>query len=154
MKNKKLELKFLVKKFSELSLEELYAILALRDVVFTVEQKSAYLDVDGKDPKALHVLGFLNKELVAYSRIFKAGDYFEKASIGRVVIAKKVRKKNYGHFLVRESIAAVDHFFKTKQIQISAQKYLQNFYEKHGFIAFGKEYLEDEIPHIAMLKEK
>ena len=147
------KLTFLIKKFKELSLNELYDILALRDAVFTVEQNAAYLDVDGKDLKALHILGFKNKKLVAYARAFRAGDYFEKASIGRVVIPAEERKNGYGHILMQKSIAAVAAHFSAKTIQISAQKHLQNFYTAHGFRAFGEEYLEDGIPHIGMMRE-
>ncbi|MCL4159256.1 UNVERIFIED_CONTAM: hypothetical protein GTU68_051760, partial [Idotea baltica] len=93
-----------VKKFSELKLVELYYILQLRSEVFVVEQDCIYQDLDGKDEKALHVLGFKNDKIVAYTRVFKPGDYFKEASIGRVVVAKKERQHKYGYDIMKASI--------------------------------------------------
>jgi len=140
------------KSFSELTTEELYAILQLRTEVFVVEQNCVYQDIDFKDQKALHVIGTKNDKIVAYTRIFKSGDYFSEASIGRVVVAKNERKFGYGHIIFDYSVEAVLEFFKETTIKISAQKYLKNFYESHHFKQVGEEYLEDDIPHIAMIK--
>ena len=148
-----MSLKFTVKSFDEFTVSELYKILRLRAEVFVVEQDCVYQDVDNKDQKALHVIGYKDDQVVAYTRIFKAGDYFEHASIGRVVVAEKERQYGYGHDLIKESIAAVENHFKTTTIKISAQTYLQRFYESHGFVMVGEEYLEDGIPHIAMILE-
>ena len=141
-----------VKTFSEISTLELYAILQLRSEVFVVEQDCVYQDIDYKDQKAIHVLGYKNKKLIAYTRIFKPGDYFNEASIGRVVVTKDERKFGYGHIIMKYSIEAIKSFFDEKVIKISAQKYLKEFYESHEFIQVGKEYLEDGIPHIGMVK--
>ncbi|MHB1146006.1 MAG: GNAT family N-acetyltransferase [Lutibacter sp.] len=145
-------LTILTKSFSELSTNELYAILQLRAEVFVVEQNCVYQDIDRKDPKAFHVIGFKKDKIVAYCRIFKPGDYFEKASIGRVVVAKNERKFGYGHIIFQHSMDAVETYFKETSIKISAQLYLKNFYESHGFVQVGEGYLEDDIPHIAMVK--
>ncbi len=146
------DIHFKVKKFEELSTLELYKILRLRAEVFVVEQDCVYQDIDNKDQKALHVIGYNNDEIVAYTRIFDAGDYFEKASIGRVVVSEKARKYGYGHDLIKKSIEGIQENFYTNQIKISAQCYLNKFYEKHEFKQIGEEYLEDGIPHIAMIK--
>ncbi len=143
-------MKFTVKSFSELTINELYAILQLRSEVFVVEQECVYQDIDYKDQKSLHILGFKNDKIVAYTRIFKPGDYFKNASIGRVVVAAKERKYGYGHDLMKASIDAIDYFYRITEITISAQLYLKKFYETHGFKQIGEEYLEDGIPHIRM----
>ncbi len=145
-------LKTQVKTFSELTPQELYSILQLRSEVFVVEQDCVYQDIDGKDEKALHVLGFKNDKLIAYTRLFKSGDYFESASIGRVVVAKNERAFKYGYDLMKASIEAIETHFNEKKIKISAQAYLKTFYNNCGFIEFGEVYLEDNIPHIAMIK--
>ena len=145
-------LQILTKSFAELSTKELHDILQLRAEVFVVEQNCVYQDIDGKDEKALHVIGFKNGKIVAYCRIFKAGDYFEKASVGRVVVAKNERKFGYGHVIFQHSVEAVKEFFNETSIKISAQLYLKKFYESHGFVQVGEGYLEDDIPHIAMIK--
>ena len=146
-------MEFLVKEFYQLSLDELYRILQLRSEVFVVEQDCVYQDLDFKDQKSLHVLGFKNDKIIAYTRIFKPGDYFKEASIGRVIVDEKERKFSYGHDLMIASIKAIQEKFNTTEITISAQVYLKKFYESHGFIKLGEEYLEDGIPHIEMLRK-
>lgn len=141
-----------IKSFKELTLKELYDLLQLRSEVFVVEQDCVYQDVDGKDKKALHVLGYKNENLVAYTRIFKAGDYFEEASIGRVVVRENVRKFKYGYAIMNASIEAIKDNFVETVIRISAQTYLKRFYNQLGFFEVGENYLEDGIPHINMIK--
>ncbi|TYA74187.1 GNAT family N-acetyltransferase [Seonamhaeicola marinus] len=141
-----------LKYFKELTTQELYDVLQLRSEVFVVEQDCVYQDIDGKDQKAIHVLGFEDNSLVAYTRIFKPGDYFEDASIGRVVVAKNKRDKAYGKLIMQASIKGVEDEFNLSKIKISAQLYLKKFYSDLGFKAIGEDYLEDNIPHIAMIK--
>ena len=145
-------LQFQIKPFSELTLEELYSILRLRAQVFVVEQNCVYQDMDGKDKKALHVLGKKEYGLIGYARCFPPGAYFEEAAIGRVLIDSEHRKYGYGHQLLDASIKAIEGHFGTSTIKLSAQTYLTRFYEAHGFKKIGGEYLEDGIPHTAMLK--
>lgn len=142
-----------IKNFSELNTENLYCLLQLRSEVFVVEQDCVYQDLDGKDKNALHVLGYKNEKLVAYTRLFKPGYYFEYASIGRVVVAKNERSFNYGYTIMEASIIAIKRYFKATKIKISAQEYLKKFYNNLGFIQIGESYLEDDIPHIAMIKD-
>tara|TARA_R110001583_G_scaffold29811_4_gene103849 strand:- start:1400 stop:1852 length:453 start_codon:yes stop_codon:yes gene_type:complete len=141
-----------VKTFSELSLKELYRILQLRSEVFVVEQDCVYQDIDGKDEKSLHVLGIKNNQIIAYTRIFKPGDYFKESSIGRVVVAKNERQYKYGYDIMKASINAIKDYYGETKIKISAQIYLKNFYNNLGFHEVGEAYLEDGIPHIAMIK--
>ena len=143
-------MEFIIKSFKELDIHELYQILQLRSEVFVVEQDCVYQDLDFKDQKSLHILGVKNDKIVAYTRIFKPGDYFKNSSIGRVVVAASERKYGYGHTLMKASIKAVEENFKTSTITISAQKHLKKFYKSHQFKQVGEEYLEDGIPHIKM----
>ncbi|KJD36707.1 GNAT family acetyltransferase [Tamlana sedimentorum] len=140
------------KTFNQLSIQELYNILQLRSEVFVLEQDCVYQDIDYKDQKAIHILGFKNEKIVAYTRIFKPGDYFKNASIGRVVVAQNERKHKYGYDIMNASILAVNNYFNETEIKISAQCYLKKFYNSLGFKEIGEEYLEDDIPHIAMFK--
>ncbi len=141
------------KTFKQLSNDELYAILQLRSEVFVVEQNCVYQDLDYKDQKALHVLGFNNKNLVAYTRIFKPNDYFEYASIGRVIVKENERKYRYGYDIMEASIKAIKDYYSESQIKISAQVYLKKFYNNLGFKETGEAYLEDGIPHMGMIKD-
>ena len=142
-----------VKFFKDLTTQELYDILQLRSEVFVVEQDCVYQDIDSKDQKALHVIGYKNNRVVAYTRIFKPGDYFDLASIGRVVVSQKERDNKYGYDIMNTSIKAIRDNFNESTIKISAQCYLKKFYNNLEFKQVGVEYLEDGIPHIAMVKE-
>ncbi|TNJ47084.1 GNAT family N-acetyltransferase [Tamlana fucoidanivorans] len=142
-----------VKSFKELTTLELYKLLQLRSEVFVVEQDCVYQDIDGKDEQALHILGFKNKKLVAYTRVFKPGVYFKASSIGRVVVSKHERNHKYGYDIMEASIKAIKSYYNEDLIKISAQCYLKQFYTNCGFKAVGESYLEDGIPHIAMIKE-
>jgi len=142
----------IIKTFSELNINELYEILQLRSEVFVVEQDCVYQDIDGKDQKALHIIGKKEGKVIAYTRCFDTGDYFEKASIGRVVVDASQRKFKYGHDIMKASIEAIKNKYQTDIIKVSAQVYLTKFYNSHGFQQVGEGYLEDGIPHIVMVK--
>jgi ElaA protein len=145
---------FTIKYFKELTTTELYGVLQLRSEVFVVEQDCVYQDLDNKDQKALHLIAVKKDKIIGYTRLFKAGDYFKNASIGRVVVLKKERKFGYGHQLMEASIKAIEKYFNETVIEISAQKHLQDFYESHQFQFTGKSYLEDGIPHIRMIRNE
>ena len=145
-----MEIKWEIKRFETLSLAELYESLQLRSKVFVVEQNCVYQDLDGKDEKALHLLGECEGKIVAYARLFKSGDYFETASIGRVVIDPDYRANKWGHQMMQNAIAGINSYFGETKITISAQLYLQHFYESHGFVKTSEMYLEDDLPHIEM----
>jgi len=149
-----MEIQWKFKRFNELSSDELYNVLQLRSSVFIVEQNCVYQDIDGKDLKALHLIGTFDKKIAAYARLFKAGDYFENASIGRVVIDPVYRDKKWGHQLMQQAIDGLEKYLGETKITISAQLYLQKFYESHGFVVTSETYLEDDIPHIEMKRIK
>ena len=144
-------LTYTIKTYQELSRDELYAAAQLRAEVFVVEQNCVYQDLDGKDDKALHVLGYKENRLIAYTRIFPPGAYFDDASIGRVVVQKEERKHKYGYELMLVSNAVVIERFHVSKIKISAQCYLKKFYNNLGYTEIGEGYLEDGIPHIGMI---
>ena len=138
--------------FSDLTTEQLYELLQLRAKVFVVEQDCPYLDPDGKDQKALHLLGYANGRLAAYTRIFAPGDYMERCSIGRVVVQPDLRGRGYGKEIMDASMQAAAAEFGPGSVEISAQSYLKRFYNGMGFREIGPEYLEDGIPHIRMVQ--
>jgi ElaA protein len=143
---------FQIKPFNELTVQELYELLQLRSEVFVVEQNCVYQDVDFKDQKALHVLGIYDGRIIAYARLFRSGDYFDTASIGRVIINANYRDRKWGNDLMNAAISGILEHFAENNITISAQLYLKKFYESHGFIATSEVYLEDDIEHIRMKK--
>lgn len=141
-----------IKKFEALTTNELYAILKLRSEVFVVEQDCVYQDLDDKDKKALHVIGWFDSTIVAYTRVFDINLYFDEASIGRVVVNQKYRSKGFGKDIMEASIIAIKSHYNQTKIKISAQTYLIKFYNELGFKEQGKPYLEDGIPHTVMIK--
>ena len=146
-------MEFIIKSFKEFTIHELYEILQLRSEIFVVEQDCVYQDIDFKDQKSLHVFSRKNNKIVSYTRIFKPGDYFKNASIGRVLVLASERKFGYGHDVMKAAIIAIESHFNTNIITISAQEYLKKFYEVHHFTQVGNGYLEDGIPHIEMIRE-
>jgi ElaA protein len=150
-----------VQRFSELSLQTLYDLLALRSQVFVVEQACVFQDMDGYDNQAVHVLGWephvaappqAGATLVACARCFAPGVKMPEASIGRVATSASARGKGYGHQLIRQSLAAVHHHWGSQPIRIGAQMRLANFYAGYGFVATGQPYREDGIEHLEMLR--
>jgi ElaA protein len=138
----------------DLSCDELYRILAFRQQIFVVEQGCAYLDADGKDLTAHHL--WLEERavadtIVACLRILPPGARFAEASLGRIAIIRSERGHGLGHDLVRRGIEACTTLHGDA-IRISAQSYLEGFYQHHGFTRCSSEYLEDDIPHLEMLR--
>ncbi len=140
-------------KFSELTIELLYSVLALRADVFISEQNRVCIDPDGKDINALHLLGVENGVLVAYLRLFLPTDIENYISFGRVVTTRFTRKKGHGKLLMQELLDYCDTNFPGVSIVCCAQKYLKNFYESFAFKMYGDVYEVDGISHISMKKE-
>jgi len=148
-------MKWIFKKYNELTLDEFHAILQLRINVFVVEQNCPYSELDDKDKLAYHFFAFAEEnpdEIIAYTRIFKPGDYYKQAALGRVVVHADYRKKQLGRILIQETIHKIEEHLNTSTIKIGAQTYLQKFYESFGFKQDGNEYIEDGIPHIHMIR--
>ncbi|MDO5654930.1 MAG: GNAT family N-acetyltransferase [Flavobacteriaceae bacterium] len=140
------------KTFEELSVQELYEIVRLRIEVFVIEQNAAYQDCDRKDYVSFHLFGTLNDEIVAYCRMIPAGVSYVEPCLGRVVTAARVRNEGYGKLMVELALEAMRNLFNTVECRISGQLYLQKFYESFGFEKVSDVYLEDNLPHIEMLR--
>jgi ElaA protein len=139
-------------RFDELGVHRLYAALALRSRVFVLEQ-GPYLDADGLDQGSWHLLGEgANGELVVYLRVVDPGLKYEEPSIGRVVVAPEVRGSGLGRLLFAEGLRRCEAAWPGRAIRISAQAHLERFYGTFGFQRDGANYLEDEIPHLQMVR--
>ena len=146
-------MKWVLKKFEELTPQELYNILQLRNEVFAVEQNCVYPDMDNKDQPSWHLMCLLNDKLVAYTRLLPPGIAYSDPSIGRVVTSSSIRKTGTGRELMLRSIECCEKLFGKQPITIGAQFYLKSFYESLGFVKISEIYLEDGIEHITMRKE-
>jgi len=146
-------LRWVTKTFTELTVDELYAILRVRSEVFVVEQNCIFLDLDNNDQKAYHTIGFLGEEVVATTRLFDKNIMYDGyQSIGRVVTAPKHRGLSIGKALMQYSISECERLFGKGPIKIGAQLYLKKFYNEQGFEQSGEVYIEDEIDHIPMIR--
>ena len=143
------------KHFKELNTKELYQILQLRNEVFIVEQNCPFQDLDDKDFKCYHLMGFdtNSQKVMAYTRIVPAGLSYHEASIGRVVTSPFARKEGIGKELMKKSIKLLEELYGGVSIKIGAQLYLKKFYESFGFQQVEEVYLEDGIEHILMIKD-
>ncbi len=146
-------MEFSIKHFDQLTALELYRILQLRALVFVVEQNCPYQDLDEKDLPSYHLCIYDGERLVALTRIVPPGiSYPDYASIGRVVSHPDYRRSGAGKVIMQKSILKCLELFPGKDIKISAQSYLIPFYQSFGFVSVGEEYLEDQIPHQAMIR--
>lgn len=144
-------MKYKLKRFNKLTTEELYKILKLRNEIFIVEQNCPYVDCDDKDYNAYHLFLEQNNNIVAYLRILDKGISYDEISVGRVVVSKDYRGKRIATEILLEAIKFIETVLNEKEIRISAQAHLIEFYGAVGFDSVSEEYLEDDIPHIEML---
>ena len=140
-----------IKSFQELTNDELYEILQVRTAIFVVEQKCAYLEVDGKDKLAYHLFKKENEKIIAYLRVLPKGISYREASLGRIIVKQAQRGTGLGRELVARGINFLENELHEKTIKIQAQSRLQTFYESFGFQACSDVYLEDNIEHIQMI---
>jgi len=145
-------------RFQDLHPEHLYEVVRLRESVFIVEQKCPYLDADGRDPAAWHLLGWQDnggesqKRLVAYARVFAPGVRYAEGSVGRVVTAREVRRTGVGRLLMAEALRRLEGLAPGQPIRLAAQRYLEAFYSTLGFKTASAPYEEDGIMHVDMLR--
>ena len=143
--------------FNELTTGELYAVMEVRQRVFVVEQNCAYLDADGSDHFAHHLLGWRNTPdgllLGAYARLFPPGVKYTESSIGRVLTHPSARGDGLGRALMAEAIQRMADLGWGRPIRLAAQMYLEAFYEEFEFRRVSDPYLEDNIWHVDMLRE-
>lgn len=141
--------------FPELTADELYDIFVLRQTVFVVEQNCAYLDADGWDRKSRHLYARDTSGLmVAYLRLLEPGMKYAEPSIGRVITHPSVRRTGLGRELMTEGLRGADRYYPGASIRIGAQSWAESFYRSLGFESTGHEYMEDDIPHLEMLRQR
>jgi len=151
MKNE-MKLEFKWSRLESLTAIELYEIIKARESVFVVEQHCPYQETDDLDLHAWHLFALVNGELATYARVIEPGVKSSQPSIGRVMTVKKFRAQKVGRALMEEAIKFIELKFPDNNIKISAQVYLQTFYESLGFHASSEPYDEDGIRHIDMIK--
>lgn len=142
-----------LKKFDELTSRELYEILRLRNEVFIIEQDCPYLDCDRKDYGAYHLFMEDNNEVVAYLRVLDKGVTFDEVCLGRVIVRESQRGKGLAREMLKLGLEVAEEKFGETTVKISAQQRLVKLYESVGFKQVSDMYMEDNIPHVAMIRE-
>lgn len=137
--------------FEVFSVSEWHRLLALRTAVFVVEQQCAYQEVDEKDPRCWHLELLCDGQLIGTLRVVPPGVTYAECAIGRVAIDPTYRGLGLGRDLMNSALRFCEARWP-RGVRLSAQAYLQGFYESLGFQATRAPYLEDDIPHIEMLK--
>ena len=139
------------KTFESLSIQELYAIMQVRNDVFVYEQHCYYQDLDDKDQACIHVLGCNEQQkLVAYCRILPPGLTYPTHSIGRVLVISAYRKQQLGRALMQKTLDYILSTYGKVPLTIEAQLYLQAFYESLGFVRTSDVFDDAGIDHVEM----
>jgi len=145
--------KWEIKKFDELSLNQLYEIARSRYKVFIEEQKIiCEEELDGLDNKCIHVFLQDEERVVAYCRIVPKGINYENISIGRVLVLNEFRRKGIAQEMLNETVEYIKANFHDNRIILSSQLYAKELYESVGFIVESDIYDEAGIPHVKMYK--
>ncbi|MEG2017681.1 MAG: GNAT family N-acetyltransferase [Clostridium sp.] len=147
-------MEFKLKRFNELTVDELYKLLRVRNEVFVVEQDCVYQDCDNKDYEAYHLFCEDEGEIIGCLRILNRGISYEEMSIGRVLVKEKYRHTGISREMMLQALKFIEEELKETEVRISAQVYIKKFYENVGFKVVSEEYLEDNIPHVQMLYKK
>ena len=138
------------KHFAELTTEELYDLMSIRQQVFILEQQAPYLDADNADQVSFHLLAYYGKSLQGYARLVPPGVKYLEPSMGRIVLRKESRGTGFSRILVEKAIQKSKDLYPDFGIRISAQHPLASFYRSFSFEEVGDIYDEDGIPHIEM----
>ena len=144
-------MEWIFKSFDELTNEELYAVLKLRFEVFVIEQNCLDIDPDGKDKVSMHLMLEDDGKIIGCARILPPKVSYDEPSIGRIALDKSYRGTGLGREIVQKCIDFIHNIMKIREIRISGQEYLLNFYKSFGFVVTKGPYLEDKIPHYQML---
>ncbi|WP_428421057.1 GNAT family N-acetyltransferase [Methylibium sp.] len=140
-------------RLNELSPLELQRIHIARQQVFAVEQNCVFQDADEVDERSAHLAAWREGGvLLGYARIVDPGVKYGEPSIGRVLTTAGARGTGVGRALVQRAVAYAALSFPGQGLRISAQLRLEPFYAEVGFGRVGEPYLEDDMPHIEMLR--
>jgi len=142
----------IIKTFHELDKEELYKFMQLRIEVFIVEQDCPYQDLDDLDLEGRHIWIEEDGIVLTYLRLNPPETRFKEPSLGRIVTKETARSRGLAEVIINKALEIIDKEYKMKT-RISAQSYLEDYYSKFGFVKCSEEYLEDNIPHIEMLRD-
>ena len=142
----------IIKTFHELDKEELYKFIQLRIEVFVVEQDCPYQDLDNLDMQGRHIWIEEEEKILSYLRLNPPGTRFDEPSLGRIVTKDTIRSRGLAEIIINKALEIIDKDY-SMPTRISAQSHLEDYYSKFDFVKCSEEYMEDNIPHIEMLRD-
>ncbi|MCL4162969.1 UNVERIFIED_CONTAM: hypothetical protein GTU68_023474 [Idotea baltica] len=144
------------KRFEQLSNDQLYELIKFRVDIFVVEQHCPYSELDEKDrvSDTRHLIAYQDSKIMAYARLLPPGASYSDCSIGRFAVNATLRRQGVGAVLMNKCLEQIAILWPNHDIKVSAQTHLKIFYEGFEFVQVSESYLEDDIPHIEMLKNK
>ncbi len=118
------------------------ALMAVRQAVFMEEQGvSAVLEWDGLDDNARHLLALdADGNPIGTARLLPDGH------IGRMAVVPPWRCRGVGSALLLRAVELA-RGIGFPAVELAAQTHAIGFYERHGFQAYGPEFLDADIPH-------
>ena len=138
---------------SQMSSDQLFELLRMRQNIFIIEQSCIYSDIDDHDLSCWHLLGYgYNSELQAYCRLLKPQTIYKEAATGRVLVKEEYRRRGLARDLMLEAHRRCELIFKSSAVRLNAQVYLKEFYEDIGYRCVSGPYSEDGIMHVEMLR--
>ena len=137
-----------IRRFDQLTADELYDMLRLRVDVFVVEQRCPYPELDGVDKEAVHLFAREDGRTLACLRLYWKSGEPGVIWMGRVVTGR--RGAGLGGELLRRGIALAFDQLGAKEIYIESQDYARGFYAREGFAVCSDVFMEDGIPHVQM----
>ena len=142
---------FKIKRFDELTKDELYALFQARTTVFAGEQGIKYPDADGVDRYATHIFAMDESgKVIANLRIYPKDDEESVAHVGRCLVVKEFRGQGIGKELMHKAAEYAREDMHAREIYIEAQKHAEGFYKACGFKTVSDVYIIVEIPHVEM----
>ena len=145
---------FEIKKFNDLTVNEMYEIAKSRFEIFVCEQKIVEeQDFDDKDKVCHHIMLKENERVVAYCRIVPKGIGYDYVSVGRVLVLSSHRRKGIAQEMMKVALEFIKNNLDEKTVVLSAQLYAKGLYESVGFKVISDVYDEVNIPHVKMKVE-
>jgi predicted GNAT family N-acyltransferase len=122
--------------------------MRVREAVFVVEQGvPPEIELDEWDPQCDHAVAF-----APHGRVVGTGRLLPDGHIGRMAVLREWRGRGVGSAILAALVerAAARGM---KRLVLNAQTHAAPFYARHGFVAFGDEFMEADIPHVAMARD-
>jgi len=136
------------RRWADFTAPQLYELLQFRQAIFVVEQTSPYSDLDGRDLRAEHLLLRCGEALIGCLRLIEPDPLVR---IGRVAVAAGERGHGFARLMMQAALQRAGEVYPHRDVGVSAQTYLEPFYQSLGFATVSAPYDDCGVPHIDMV---